>query len=100
MEDTPLYDYGISLNKLFDYFAAGKPVLFSGRVAHNYVELSGAGLTVEPRSPEAIADGLHELAMLSPAERAAMGRRGSNYLAEHHDWDLLASRLVQVLSVC
>ena len=97
MEDTPLYDYGISLNKLFDYFAAGKPVLFAGRVAHDYVELSGAGVTVEPRSPGAIADGLQKLAMLSPSELTAMGERGRIYLEEHHDWDILAERLLRVV---
>ncbi len=97
MEDTPLYDYGISLNKLFDYFAAGKPVLFAGRVAHDYVELSGAGMTVEPQCPESIADGLRELSLMPPSDRAAMGERGRIYLEEHHDWDVLAERLLRVV---
>jgi glycosyltransferase involved in cell wall biosynthesis len=97
LEDTPLYEYGISLNKLFDYFAAGKPVLFGGRVAHNYLDMAGAGITVAPRCPECIADGLAQLANLSRAERVAMGERGRAYLRTHHDWDVLASRLIDLL---
>jgi len=32
-----LYEYGISLNKLFDYMAAGRPILFAGRARGNPV---------------------------------------------------------------
>jgi len=97
LEDSPLYRYGISLNKLFDYMAAGRPVLLAGRVAHNYVDLAECGITVPPRSPEAIADGTRRLARMSVEERDSMGSRGREYLRRHHDWDVLAARLADVL---
>ncbi|MBE0635206.1 glycosyltransferase family 4 protein [Candidatus Bipolaricaulota bacterium] len=97
MESSPLYQYGISLNKLFDAFAAGTPVLFAGNVAHDYVALSGAGLTVAPRCPECIANGLIKMATMEPSERIAMGERGRDYLRVHHDWDVLADRFHSVL---
>jgi hypothetical protein len=28
--DSPSYRFGLNLNKLFDYFASGRPVVFSG----------------------------------------------------------------------
>ena len=97
LEDSPLYRYGISLNKLFDYMAAGKPVLFAGSVAHNYVDIAGCGVTVAPRSPRAIAEGIRALARMSEEERKAMGWRGREYLLKHHDWDVLATRLAKLL---
>jgi len=97
LEDSPLYRYGISLNKLFDYMAAGKPVLLAGRVAHNYVELAECGITVAPRSPEAIAEGVRVLARMSGEQRASMGSKGREHLRKHHDWDVLAARLADVL---
>jgi len=97
LEDSPLYRYGISLNKLFDYMAAGRPVLLAGRVAHNYVDLAECGITVPPRSPDAIADGTRRLARMSVEERDCMGSRGQEYLRKHHDWDVLAARLADVL---
>lgn len=97
LEDSPLYRYGISLNKLFDYMAAGKPVLLAGKVAHNYVDLAGCGVTVAPRSPEAIAEGVRVLARMSGEQRASMGSRGREHLRKYHDWDVLAARLADVL---
>jgi glycosyltransferase involved in cell wall biosynthesis len=101
LEDTPLYQYGISLNKLFDYMAAGKPVVLAGDVAHNYVELAGCGVTVRPRDPEALARAIADLAAMPAEARRTMGARGRAYVRRHHDWDLLADRLAGVLNeVC
>jgi glycosyltransferase involved in cell wall biosynthesis len=97
LENTPLYQYGISLNKLFDYMAAGKPVILAGDVAHNYVDLAQCGMTVPPRNPEALAQAMIELAATPVAERRAMGARGRDYVRAHHDWDLLADRFAGVL---
>lgn len=97
LEDSPLYRYGISLRKLFDYMAAGKPVLLAGRVAHDYVALAGCGVTVAPRSPEAIADGIRSLADMSPIERTNMGLKGREYLRMNHDWNVLGDRLARLL---
>jgi len=97
LEDTPLYQYGISLNKLFDYMAAGKPVILAGDVAHNYVDLARCGVTVPPRNPDALAQAMIGLAATPVAERRAMGARGRAYVGAHHDWDLLAERFAAVL---
>ena len=97
LEDSPLYDYGISLNKLFDYMASGTPILFAGRVDHDYVALAGCGLSIPPRSPRAIADGLLTFVGMSPTERRAMGDAGRAYLEGHHTWEQLADKLAAVL---
>jgi Fuc2NAc and GlcNAc transferase len=61
LEDTPLYRYGISLNKHFDYMAAGKPIVLAGNAAHNYIEIAQCGLTVPPRDPEGLVGPLSSL---------------------------------------
>ena len=97
VEDSSLYSYGISLNKLFDYMAAAKPIAFAGRVAHDYVKLAGCGRTVPPGSASALAIALGELVEMSPKRRDELGRRGREYVATHHDWGLLSGRLEAVL---
>ena len=46
LEDFQIYKYGISLNKLFEYFAAGKPIITN--IAFGYNEINGyCGYTKE-----------------------------------------------------
>jgi len=56
-----VYEYGISSNKLFDYLAAGKPIIFSSDASNNPVAEAGAGLTVSPEDPEAVAEAIIKL---------------------------------------
>ena len=97
LRDLPLYRYGINLNKLFDYMAAGKPVLFAGHSRNNPVEAARCGLTVPPENPQALADAILQLKALSPESRAAMGRRGRRYVQENHALDRLVDRLERAL---
>jgi glycosyltransferase involved in cell wall biosynthesis len=98
LENLPSCNYGISSNKLFDYLASGRPVLFSGNTGNNPVQEAGAGMSVPGRSPERLADAVVELVALKPAERIEMGRNGLAYMRAKHDIRLLASMFEQVLS--
>jgi len=69
------FKYGFSANKLFDYFAAGKPVLISS-VYPTIVEEAGAGVRFDPGDPAAWANAVANLTRMPPAERGAMGERG------------------------
>jgi glycosyltransferase involved in cell wall biosynthesis len=97
LEDTPLYEYGISLNKLFDYMAAGKPIVLAGSVAHNYVEIAQCGFAIPPRDADALARSLADLAAMPDEARREMGARGRAYVKANHSWDLLAERLAVAL---
>jgi glycosyltransferase involved in cell wall biosynthesis len=96
-EDTDLYQYGISMNKVFAYMSEGKPVILSGRIAHNYVDIANCGITISPRDPLELAMAIEKMMLLPEEERRAMGQRGIDYIREHHDWDMLASRLIDFL---
>lgn len=57
---SPLFVYGISFNKLFDYLAAGKPVLSDFPCGHNPAVVWGAGMEVNDPTPENIAHAVEE----------------------------------------
>jgi len=96
LRDLPLYRFGISLNKLTDYLAAGRPIIFFGRSTYDPVRDADAGFSVPPGDPAAVADAIERLVRLTPAERIAMGARGRRYLVEHHNIPRLAERLLEV----
>lgn len=95
---TPIYRFGIAPNKLIDYLMAGRAVLHSVEAGNDPVAEAGAGLTVAPQDPQAVAQGLLRLAALSPGERAAMGQRGRDFAMAHHAYPVLAARFIEALS--
>jgi len=100
--DLPnLYRYGISMNKLFDYLAAARPIVMASDASNNPVADAQAGPTVRADQPLQLADAIVQVATASPDERARMGRNGRRYVAHHHDFPQLSRRLAAVLDeVC
>ena len=95
---VPIYRFGIAPNKLMDYMMARAPVLHAVEAGNDPVAEAGAGLTVTPESPQAVAEGLLRLAALPAAERRAMGERGRAFVLAHHTYPVLAQRFLQALS--
>lgn len=96
--DLPnLYRFGISLNKLFDYLAAGRPVLMASDAVNDPVTDSKSGFTVPAGQPARLADAIQNLAMLPFEERERMGRAGRDYVERNHGFVQLATRLAGVL---
>jgi glycosyltransferase involved in cell wall biosynthesis len=92
--DTDVFRYGISPNKLFDYLAAGKPILFCASASNSPIEEAQAGFSVPPEDPEAAADALESLAALSAEERERLGRNGRAYVEAYHSSGALAERMI------
>jgi len=98
LADLPVYKFGISLNKLFDYLASGKPIIFASNSAIDPVKDAGAGLTIPPDDPKKLADAVFALRTMTPEERLEMGRNGRRYVEKHHSIEVLADRLEDMLS--
>ena len=90
---SPVFRWGISPNKLFDYMMARLPVVLAVSVDDDPVRRSGGGLAIPPEDPRALADALIRLAELPREEREAMGARGRDYVAREHTYPVLAARL-------
>jgi glycosyltransferase involved in cell wall biosynthesis len=97
LRDIPLYRFGVSMNKLSDYLASGRPIVFFGRSTYDPVADAQAGFSVPPGDPGAIADAIERLVGLSPEQRKSMGERGRQYLLGHHNIPVLAERFLGVL---
>ncbi len=88
-------------NKVFDYMAAGRPVLMAiDGVARQVVEDAGAGLFVEPGNPMALAQAA--LALAADAQQARiMGLAGRRYIQQHLDRRQIALQFSDYLqSLC
>lgn len=97
VKDSPLYKYGISLNKIYDYLASARPVIIGVNAFNNPVEEACAGITVAPENPEELAAAVIKLYNMSEQDRKQMGINGRKYVEENHDFRNLAVGLEKVL---
>ncbi|MDX2678758.1 glycosyltransferase family 4 protein [Streptomyces sp. NY05-11A] len=98
LRDVAVFKYGLSSNKLFDYLASGKPVLFASNAPGSPVRESGGGVCVPAESPADMAGALAELAAMGEAEREQMGERGRRWVYRHHGMTALAGAFLTAVS--
>ncbi|WP_139958069.1 glycosyltransferase family 4 protein [Flavicella sediminum] len=94
--DTPLFDYGVSSNKFFDYMLSKKPVLVSSNKINDPIEMSGGGIIVKPESAEAIVDGVKYFACKEDKELTAIGLKGYEFVKEKHNFQVLSDAYISL----
>lgn len=94
--NTPLFDYGVSSNKFFDYMLAQKPVISSSNKIKDPVELSGCGFVVEPENGEAIKEAILKLQQMNQKELTDLGMKGYEYVKKYHNFDYLSSLYIKL----
>lgn len=90
----PLSFYKLSSPiKLFEYMAAGKPVVANEEIPEHkeVLEQSGGGILV-PFTAQGFAGGVMEL-LNNPGKAAEMGERGRDWVAKNRTYEVLARRL-------
>ena len=92
-----LYKYGISMNKIPDYMAMGRPVIIAMDSANNPIDEAGAGICIQPESPEELAEAIIRMAGMDEAQLQEMGLKGRRYAEEMYDMKILARKLVNIL---
>ncbi len=94
---SPLYRFGVNPNKMFDYMMAARPIISAIAAPNDPVSEAGAGFTVPPEDPVAIAHAIDLLAAEPASERKARGERGRQLVRERYDYRVLAARFLQGL---
>ena len=96
LQDSDLFQYGISPNKLFDYMYASKPVLQAVKAGNDIPRDSGCGITCD-NTPEGIAETLKKILALPQAELDEMGKKGHDYVMQNHTYEVLAKRFLDAI---
>jgi len=95
LSDVPVFRFGVSPNKLFDYMAAGLPVITNtpGEVSE-IVSGSEAGLAV---APDGIGEGVRQMVAAGEATRRRWGSNGRDFVETNRSRRVIARRLEQLL---
>ena len=94
----PIEEYKTTYpNKVFDYMAAGRPVILAiDGVIRDVVEAAGCGLFAQPGNPSALAQAFRKMASDKTLSRQ-MGLSGRKYLEEHFSRSAMAEKLAGIL---
>lgn len=94
----PLFRFGVSPNKLFDYLYAGKPIIYAID-SGDYTPVSDAraGIQIEPENDMQIVQAVLKLYQMSPEERRVIGNNGHQEAIQSYEYGSLTQKLVSIL---
>lgn len=93
---TGLFRYGGSQNKLFEYFASGKPICSNVQMGYSLIEKYHCGIEKDISSDKEYAD-LIRTFMDMTSEEYALYLQNSRRIAEKHDFKVLTDKLEKIL---
>ncbi len=97
LKSEPIFRFGLSPNKLWDYMLLSLPVIFACKAGNDPVGDYNCGFSADPNSPEEIASVISRLMSLGESELLEMGRRGHKAVLEHYTYEKLAMNMLQGL---
>ena len=96
LKPVPLYGT-VYPNKVFDYMAAGRPVILAMQgVIRQVVESAQAGIPVPPGEPGSLAEAISTLAD-DPESGGEMGLNGYEYVKKHFNRPDQAEKFAQII---
>lgn len=98
LKTQPLFEYGISPNKIWDYMLAGLPILKAVEAGNDPIADAQCGVSVKPENPGDIAEGIQFFRDMTRNERVAMGQRGRKFVLDNHTYPVLASRFASIFT--
>jgi glycosyltransferase involved in cell wall biosynthesis len=96
--DEPLYEFGISANKLYDYMYSAKPIIHSFSSENDPIQLANCGISCKAESPEAIKDAILAMHALIEDKRNELGKNGRSYVINHHSYDAIAQKFIDIIN--
>ena len=94
---SPVFRFGISLNKMFDYMAAGKPVFADFLCKYNPVLQCDAGRAVSSLAVDDIAKGIESFVDMDAGTYAKYCRNARKG-AEDYDFKVLTQKLLKIMT--
>lgn len=95
LKNNPLYRFGLSLNKSFDYLASGKPILMIGSAGASMIKKYDCGIQIESFNPKEVAEAIRKMHQEDDEyQKMCTNSRNAAY---EYDFKLLTKKLLDII---
>lgn len=94
---SPLYRFGLCLNKMYDSMMAGIPIVCAFDAPYTLVKQYECGYQCDPKDRNAVKDSIRRIYNMSETERMEMGNRGKKAVLDHFTYRRLADDFVSIM---
>lgn len=91
-ESSPLYKYGVSMNKVYDYMMSGRPILYGVVAYNNEVNDANCGISFDSSKVEEICEAIKMISSLDFVRREQMGNKGKEWVLKNFEYSALADK--------
>lgn len=92
-----LYRYGVSINKVYDYMMAGKPLIYGVEASNNEVAEADCGITVDNRDVDSLVKAIRDLEDMPAEELKRLGDNGQKWVLDNCEYKVLANRFLEAI---
>lgn len=93
---SPLYRFGICMNKMYDSMMAAKPIVMAITTPPTPVSKAGCGIITDSCDNDAIKAAIRKIKAMTPEERVEMGERGRQAILEKYTYEKIAKQFEKV----
>ena len=98
-KDSPLYRFGVCMNKMYDSMMAGKPTVVAINAPLTPIEECGCGVIVPPEDAESIVRAILQIKSMPVEQRKAMGEKGRIEATTKYTYRELAQQFVDIMEI-
>lgn len=95
--NEPLFRFGVSPNKVFDYMYAKKPIIWAIEAGNNLVEEAKCGVSVPLENPTRLEEAILILKSMDKEKLRILGVNGYNFVVKNHSYKMLAEKLIKII---
>ena len=89
-QDSKVWQYGLSLNKIIDYMMAGKPIIASYNGYPSMINEAQCGVFIPAESIPALKQAIYEYKEMPIDQLELIGKRGKEWLLKNRAYDKIA----------
>lgn len=95
--ESPLYRYGLCMNKMFDAFAAGKPIICATTAPETPITKYKCGIMVDSLDVDGIIKAIYKIKKLEDIELKRLKDRAQNLAEEKYAYEKLALKFLDAM---